>query len=73
MDTFGTGAFVRVKLGVLGEGRHSRDLADYVLDRFLPDEKPVVLRMVTLAADAAESVLRQGVLAAQAAFNGASA
>ncbi|HEX4825488.1 MAG TPA: aminoacyl-tRNA hydrolase [Candidatus Polarisedimenticolaceae bacterium] len=73
MDTFGTGAFARVKLGVLGEGRHSRDLADYVLDRFLPDEKPVVLRMVTLAADAVESVLRQGVLAAQAAFNGATA
>ena len=73
MDTFGTGAFVRVKVGVLGEGRHARDLADYVLDRFLPDEKPVVLRMVTLAADAAESVMRNGVIAAQAAFNGASA
>ena len=73
MDSLGTGAFVRVKLGVLGEGRHARDLADYVLDRFLPDEKPVVLRMIPLAADAAESVLREGVVAAQAAFNGATA
>ena len=73
METLGSGAFARVKIGVLGEGRHARDLADYVLDRFLPDEKPVVLRMVTLAADAAESVLREGVVAAQAAFNGATA
>jgi peptidyl-tRNA hydrolase, PTH1 family len=73
MDALGTGAFVRVKVGVLGEGRHSRELADYVLDRFLPDEKPVVLRMVTMAADATEAVLREGVLQAQAAFNGASA
>jgi len=73
MDTLGTGAFARVKVGVLGEGRHSRDLADYVLDQFLPDERPVVLRMVTLAADAAESVLREGVIKAQAAYNGATA
>jgi peptidyl-tRNA hydrolase len=60
-------------LGVLGEGRHSRDLADYVLDAFLPDERPVVLRMVDLGADAAESVVRDGVVSAQAAFNGVSA
>jgi PTH1 family peptidyl-tRNA hydrolase len=73
MEALGTGAFIRVKLGVLGEGRHQRDLADYVLDKFLPDERPVVTRMVSLGADAAESVLIQGVVAAQAAFNGATA
>jgi PTH1 family peptidyl-tRNA hydrolase len=70
MDTLGTGAFVRVKLGVLGEGRHAADLAEYVLDPFLPDERPVVARMVETGADAVESVLQDGVIAAQAAFNG---
>jgi PTH1 family peptidyl-tRNA hydrolase len=64
--------FPRVKLGVLGEGRHSRDLADYVLDRFHPDERPTLSTMVDLAADAVEMVLRDGVLAAQRAYNGVS-
>ena len=55
------GVSLAVKLGVLGEGRHSRDLADYVLDGFLPDERPVVAAMVELGADAVEAVLRDGV------------
>jgi PTH1 family peptidyl-tRNA hydrolase len=70
IETFGAGGFTRVKLGVLGEGRHSRDLADYVLDGFLPDERPVVAAMVELGADAVEAVLRDGVEAAQRACNG---
>ena len=69
VDTFGGGAFPRVKLGVLGEGRHSRDLADYVLDGFLPDERPVVASMVDRGADAALSVLADGIEAAQRSFN----
>ena len=73
IETLGTNEFRRVKLGVLGEGRHSRDLADYVLDDFLPDERPVVATMVELGADAVEAVLRDGVEAAQKAWNGASA
>jgi len=71
MDTFGGGAFARVKLGVLGEGRHSRDLADYVLDGFHPDERPVVAAMVDRGADAVEAVLSEGIEAAQRAWNGA--
>jgi PTH1 family peptidyl-tRNA hydrolase len=71
IDTFGVREFPRVKLGVLGEGRHSRELADYVLDGFLPDERPVVGTMVELGADAVEAVLREGVEAARRAFNGA--
>jgi PTH1 family peptidyl-tRNA hydrolase len=70
IETLGAREFPRVKLGVLGEGRHSRDLADYVLDGFLPDERPVVATMVELGADAVEAVLRDGVDAAQRAFNG---
>jgi PTH1 family peptidyl-tRNA hydrolase len=65
--------FPRVKLGVLGEGRHSRDLADYVLDRFHPDERPTVGTMVDAAADAVEVVLRDGVEIAQRTYNGAPA
>jgi peptidyl-tRNA hydrolase len=55
----------------LGEGRHSRDLAAYVLDAFLPDERAGLGTMVDLGADAVEAVLKDGVLAAQRAYNGA--
>jgi peptidyl-tRNA hydrolase, PTH1 family len=71
IETCGTHAFPRVKLGVLGEGRHSRDLADYVLDAFHPDERPAVPGMVELGAEAVAMVLADGVEAAQRAFNGA--
>jgi PTH1 family peptidyl-tRNA hydrolase len=70
IETFGAREFPRVKLGVLGEGRHSRDLADYVLDGFRPDERPVVATMVELGADAVEAVLRDGVETAQRSYNG---
>lgn len=70
VEVLGTGAFPRVKLGVLGEERHSRDLADYVLDRFHPDERPTVETMVERGAAAVESVIRDGVLAAQRSWNG---
>jgi len=70
VEVLGTPAFPRVKLGVLGEGRHARELADYVLDRFLPDERPVVARMVGTGADAVEAVVGSGIEAAQRAFNG---
>ena len=73
LESFGVGEFSRVKLGVLGEGRHSRDLADYVLGPFLPDERPVVATMVDRAADAVEAVLKDGVDMAQRAYNGVSA
>jgi PTH1 family peptidyl-tRNA hydrolase len=73
IESFGGGEFSRVKLGVLGEGRHSRDLADYVLAPFHPDERPVVATMVDLGADAVLAVLKDGVALAQRAFNGVSA
>jgi len=73
MDTFGGGAFPRVKLGVMGEGRHSRDLADYVLDGFHPDERTVLATMIDRGADAVEAVLRDGVEGAQRAWNAAPA
>jgi PTH1 family peptidyl-tRNA hydrolase len=72
METFGAGVFPRVKLGVLGKDRHSRDLADYVLDRFDQDERAAVALMVESGADAVASILRDGVEAAQRAYDGAS-
>lgn len=72
MDCLGASDFARVKLGVLGEGRHSRDLADYVLDAFLPDERPALPAMIEAGADAVAAILRDGVEAAQRAHNGAS-
>lgn len=69
IESLAVGDFSRVKLGVLGEGRHSRELADYVLGPFHPDERPVVSTMVDRAADAVEAVLRDGVELAQRAYN----
>jgi len=70
VEVLGAGTFPRVKLGVLGEGRHGSDLADYVLERFHPDERGVVEGMVERGAAAVESVVRDGVVAAQRAWNG---
>jgi peptidyl-tRNA hydrolase, PTH1 family len=70
VEVLGTKAFPRVKLGVRGEGRDARDLADYVLDRFLPAERETVARMVVAGADAVEAVVTSGLAQAQRAFNG---
>jgi PTH1 family peptidyl-tRNA hydrolase len=70
IESFGVSEFPRVKLGVLGEGRHSHDLADYVLGAFHQDERPIVATMVEQGADALEAVLTDGVEAAQKAYNG---
>ena len=70
VEVLGTKAFPRVKLGVRGEGREARDLADYVLDRFLPAERETVARMVVVGADAVEAVVTSGLAQAQRDFNG---
>ena len=71
IESCGTSQFPRVKLGILGEGRHGRDLADYVLDAFHPDERPIVASMVEAGADAVAAILETGIEAAQRAYNGA--
>lgn len=70
IESLGASDFARVKLGVLGEDRHRRDLADYVLDAFHPDERPGVVAMVETGADAVLKLLQDGVEVAQRAFNG---
>lgn len=60
--------FVRIRMGV-GRPPPQWDPADYVLSSFTPEEEPVVQSMVDTAADAVESVVRDGVTAAMNRFN----
>lgn len=60
--------FVRIRMGV-GRPPPQWDPADYVLSSFTPEEEPVVQSMVDTAADAVESVVRDGVTSAMNRFN----
>lgn len=69
LDVLQVETFPRVKLGVKGIGREEADLADYVLEPFLPDEVPLVLPMIERAADAVTTLLERGLVPAMNAFN----
>jgi PTH1 family peptidyl-tRNA hydrolase len=61
-------AFPRLKVGV---GRPARgDPADHVLTGFRKHELPIVEELIPRAADAVETALRDGVIAAMNQFNG---
>ena len=66
--SLGTDAFPRLRIGV-GRGDARRDLADHVLSRFDPAERPVVEDAVGRAADAAELFVAEGILAVMNRFN----
>jgi PTH1 family peptidyl-tRNA hydrolase len=67
-QTLGTQEFVRLRIGVGRPGRGDpRSVADYVLSPFELDED--VGALVSRAADAVETVAREGVEAAQQRFN----
>ncbi len=68
MACLGTDEFPRVRVGV-GRGDPRRDLADHVLARFDPDEEGSVRESVARAADAVETILAEGLLAAMNRFN----
>ncbi len=68
IERLGSDAFHRLRLGV-GANRPGEDLADYVLDRFRPDEAPIVREMTEKAADAALLWVSQGIEAAMNRFN----
>jgi PTH1 family peptidyl-tRNA hydrolase len=61
--------FGRLRLGV-GRGDARRDLADHVLARFDKDEAVDADRMITRAADAAETFITSGIAAVMNQFNG---
>jgi PTH1 family peptidyl-tRNA hydrolase len=60
--------FPRLRIGVERGDRRS-DLSDRVLSRFPPDEREVMDKAVNRAADAAETYLSEGILAAMNRFN----
>ena len=70
IEQLGRTEFVRVRLGVRGEGREAADLADYVLSAFEPDELPAATRLAEAAADAIETLAREGLAAAMNRHNG---
>jgi PTH1 family peptidyl-tRNA hydrolase len=61
--------FGRLRLGV-GRGDARRDLADHVLTRFDKDEAAEVERMITRAADAADTFITSGIAAVMNQYNG---
>lgn len=69
IDCLGTNEVPRLRVGIAGEHQKPGELGEYVLSRFSKAERPVAERMVAAAADAAETFVRDGLDAAQAAFN----
>jgi PTH1 family peptidyl-tRNA hydrolase len=64
---FGTEAIPRLRIGIgaaPGEGA-----VDYVLGRFFEDERPVVEKTITRAAEAVKCAIDKGVLSAMNLFN----
>jgi peptidyl-tRNA hydrolase, PTH1 family len=67
-QSLGSAEFLRLRVGVGRPGRGDRrPVADYVLSPFEPDEDPEAL--VARAADAVESLVRDGLERTQASFN----
>ena len=64
----GTDQFPRLRVGV-GRGDQRRDLADHVLARFDPDERPVIDEAIGRAADAIEMFAREGIAGVMNRFN----
>jgi PTH1 family peptidyl-tRNA hydrolase len=69
IDTLGTEDFPRLRVGV-GRGDPIGDLAEYVLSDFPEEDVLVVQEMVSLAAEAVESLCREGVGPAMSRYNG---
>jgi len=63
--------YPRLRLGIGRRAEDGRQITDYVLGRFLPDEKEIVDEFLTRAAEAAECWLKGGVQEAMNRFNGA--
>jgi PTH1 family peptidyl-tRNA hydrolase len=68
IEALGTDAFPRIRIGV-GRGDTRRDLADHVLGRIEPEERPIVGEAVGRAADAAELFVTDGIVAVMNRFN----
>lgn len=69
LESFGTQAVPRVRLGVRGLTRGEEELADYVLAPFDRDEEADAERLVGTGAEAVECVIADGIEAAMNRFN----
>jgi PTH1 family peptidyl-tRNA hydrolase len=73
IDTLGTAEFARVRVGVRGEHfQPGEDQADYVLSRFSKAERASADEAIGRAAEAIETIVREGLEAAMNRFNGSS-
>ena len=68
MDAFGGGNFVRLRIGV-GRSEVEGNVTDHVLGRFSNDKAEMVARVITIARDAAVTVLCEGMKVGMNAFN----
>jgi PTH1 family peptidyl-tRNA hydrolase len=67
IESIGTPDFIRIKMGI---GRDPEMLPeDYVLKKFSKDELPLMEENIVQAADAVESILRDGLSRAMNTFN----
>ncbi len=68
IGALGSQEFARVRIGV-GGGEPRRDLADHVLGRFAPEERPIIAEAVARTADAAELFIGEGIAPVMNRFN----
>ena len=68
IGALGSEEFARVRVGV-GGGEPRRDLADHVLGRFAPEERPIIAEAVGRSADAAELFVTEGIAPVMNRFN----
>ena len=68
IGALGSEDFARLRIGV-GGGEPRRDLADHVLGRFAPDERPIIAEAVARSADAAELFVAEGIAPVMNRFN----
>jgi PTH1 family peptidyl-tRNA hydrolase len=68
IDHLGSPEFIRVRVGV-GRPVPGLDAADYVLSPFLPGEQQTAAEAMAKAADAVQTIIRDGLTKAMNAFN----
>ena len=68
MDAFGGGEFARLRIGV-GRSEAGESVTDHVLGKFSADKAEMVARVITVARDAAITVLCEGIKVGMNAFN----
>jgi PTH1 family peptidyl-tRNA hydrolase len=68
IEFLGTEEFARLRIGV-GRGDARRDLADHVLARIEPEERPILAEAAGRAADAAELFVTDGIAPVMNRYN----